>query len=398
MRNGGHTAGRRKLDVLLLGQRSTGRLETLEQFLVERVGLLVVVGVAGLHHPLPGYLRVYRDSKLVKTASLPSFRSQASSAAIFPFYFGANAIVITLTLLRIRSRYQLGIGISPFYTLILLMFRKSRSVRHSVYYCLDYYVPTGQSVNNFFVSLSHWLDCFLTANSSCAWNLTTKIESERRKLCSALGTQFLVPLTYDASLARDPDNARWDRWTIAFVGTLDREKGLDLLADALEVVVRRIPNVKIRIIGSGPHREEFQARLEKIGIIESVIFEGFVADEQRMMDIVSSCALGLAPYPTGPDSYAINADPGKLKLYAFCGIPMVSTDIPASVLVKNFGVGLTCKESPRDFADAIVELLSNEVLLRRCRSNTARMAKAFSSQEVLESAFSLTLERITPEY
>lgn len=389
-RNFGHQLGGKYIknpDVLILGQRSTGRLETLEEFLVGKTGILVVVGLAGLHHPTRGYVRVFRNSRLIRIYTLPNFYSQLPSPIIFPLYFGTNVIIATISILRFRCRFHLGIGVSAFYASILHLFKKLGLVKDVVYYCLDYYVPTGNAVSDFFIAISRQVDCYLASNSLVTWNLTRNIETQRRSHCRTSGKELLVPLTYDARLIRSTNDKDWDRWALVFVGTLDREKGLDMMAEALKIAITKLPRISVRIVGSGPHGEEFRQKLDSLGILDHFVFYGFIPDESKMMKLVSECAVGMGPYPTGTGNYAVNADPGKLKLYAFCGVPIVATRIPPAKLVDFYSVGLTSDDTPTSFAEAIIRLLLDESLLRQFRRNTVRLAKEFTSQKILETAF-----------
>jgi 1,4-alpha-glucan branching enzyme len=68
---------------------------------------------------------------------------------------------------------------------------------------------------------------------------------------------------------------------IYFVGRLVREKGVEVLMQALISVMSVFPNTKTVISGRGPMLELLKILAEEHGIASSVLFTGFVTDEER---------------------------------------------------------------------------------------------------------------------
>lgn len=68
---------------------------------------------------------------------------------------------------------------------------------------------------------------------------------------------------------------------IYFVGRLVREKGVDVLIQALISVLPVFPNTKTVISGRGPMLELLKRLAEEYGIADSLLFTGFVTDEER---------------------------------------------------------------------------------------------------------------------
>ena len=64
-----------------------------------------------------------------------------------------------------------------------------------------------------------------------------------------------------------------------FVGRLSHEKGVDALIDAFAAIRQRIPEARLRIVGTGPRGEEFQQKVNDSGLADAVCFVGSQQDE-----------------------------------------------------------------------------------------------------------------------
>lgn len=62
------------------------------------------------------------------------------------------------------------------------------------------------------------------------------------------------------------------------IGSLTREKGLEVLLQAFTLLRQRHPQLQLQIVGDGKLRGELQAMARQLGIAESVHFQGIAAD------------------------------------------------------------------------------------------------------------------------
>jgi glycosyltransferase involved in cell wall biosynthesis len=68
---------------------------------------------------------------------------------------------------------------------------------------------------------------------------------------------------------------------VFYVGRLVREKGVQVLLDAVPRVLERMPNTKFVIGGKGPYLEELRAQADRLGIAPRVYFTGYIDDGAR---------------------------------------------------------------------------------------------------------------------
>jgi L-malate glycosyltransferase len=61
---------------------------------------------------------------------------------------------------------------------------------------------------------------------------------------------------------------------IGVVGRLRREKGQDILLDAMPEVIKAIPNVMLLVVGDGPDRMSLELRAKSLGLASNIIWLG----------------------------------------------------------------------------------------------------------------------------
>jgi PEP-CTERM/exosortase A-associated glycosyltransferase len=79
---------------------------------------------------------------------------------------------------------------------------------------------------------------------------------------------------------------------IGFLGSFYAYEGLDLLIDALPLILERVPEVKILLVGGGPQEANLKAQAASLGLADKVVFVGRVphAEVNRYYDLVDLLA------------------------------------------------------------------------------------------------------------
>lgn len=140
---------------------------------------------------------------------------------------------------------------------------------------------------------------------------------------SDLGARRTVvtPNAVDPARFPRPADAGADPPTAVLTGTLRPWHGVDALTEAWRLLGRRAP--RLLVVGDGPGRE----RLEAVGARVT----GTVPHEQ-VAHHLSTCQIGLAPYPAGGPSYF---SPLKLFEYLAAGLATVAGSLPGVVDVVD---------------------------------------------------------------
>jgi glycogen(starch) synthase len=157
---------------------------------------------------------------------------------------------------------------------------------------------------------------------------------------------------------------------LVFSGRLVYEKGLHDLLRAMPRLRRRHPGIRLVVAGAGPHDEALRQQARQLRLGRSVLFAGFVGDEQL------AALAGAADCAVVPSIY----EPfGLVALEAAAaGTPLVAADVGGlRELVEHGRTGLRFSSGDvAGLADAVTALLSDQVLARRMARAARTMVAA----------------------
>ena len=79
---------------------------------------------------------------------------------------------------------------------------------------------------------------------------------------------------------------------VGFIGSFYAYEGLDLLLDALPMLLQHRPEVRVLLVGGGPQEAALKEQVQRLGLADKVVFTGRVphAEVQRYYDLVDVLA------------------------------------------------------------------------------------------------------------
>jgi glycosyltransferase involved in cell wall biosynthesis len=169
----------------------------------------------------------------------------------------------------------------------------------------------------------------------------------------------------------DAGVARASRPTLTFVGRLRRYKGLDWVMRALPAVRARVPEVRLEVIGDGPHGEALRTQAKSLGLEDVVEFVGFLPGAEKVKRIQASWAV-LQPSPKEGWGLTV-VEAGA------CGTPVVAADAPGlrdSVRRDETGL-LVPYGDDAALSHALVRVLTDEPLRTRLGAAGVEWAARF---------------------
>jgi phosphatidylinositol alpha-mannosyltransferase len=208
-------------------------------------------------------------------------------------------------------------------------------------------------------------------------------ESARLTLTAHLETDAIViPNGIYAENYRDGSSrTEWQGNTIGFLGRFEEDrKGLPVLLDALPIISRFIPDIRVLIAGPGDS-EEVLAKVDP-QLRNRVEFLGKISEEDKA-DFLASVSLYIAPN-TGGESFGI-----ILAEAMAGGAAVVASDIPAFADVLGFGQSgaLFESENSENLAKVIIDLLRDDTKRRELAKAGAVHAQRFDWGQVGEEIF-----------
>ena len=176
---------------------------------------------------------------------------------------------------------------------------------------------------------------------------------------------------------------KWSGNTIGFIGRFEEpRKGLSVLVDALPVISRFAPDVKVLVAGPGDPADviedidpQLRQRFEFLGKIS----------EDEKADFMSSVAVYVAPN-TGGESFGI-----ILAEALAGGACVVASDIPAfdDLLGQGEFGALFESESASELAKVVIDLLRDENKRKELSSRGKERAKLFDWTVVAQQIYSV---------
>lgn len=158
---------------------------------------------------------------------------------------------------------------------------------------------------------------------------------------------------------------------------LCRQKGFDVLLNAMPDVLARIPAAHLWILGDGPLESELKRQAMRLGLNRSVSFLGFQENPW--------------PYLKHADVFVLASRyeglPNVVLESLALGLPVVATNCPGGLEeIRGAGnpVTLVPPDHPGALANAIVELCTNLQAKRQNTSETLPSLKEFDLHHVVD--------------
>ena len=161
----------------------------------------------------------------------------------------------------------------------------------------------------------------------------------------------------DVAAPRAYGTSSADELTLAYLGTLNAQRRLEILIDMLALLRQRGVAARLLLIGSGDDPDD-EARLERraaeLGVSAYIEFTGFLPHEAALAR-VRTADICLSPF--FPTPVLRSTSPTKLVEYLALGLPVVANDHPEQrQVLKESGGGVCVPWSARHFARGVAWL------------------------------------------
>jgi glycosyltransferase involved in cell wall biosynthesis len=155
------------------------------------------------------------------------------------------------------------------------------------------------------------------------------------------------------------------RRVVAYLGTLDRVRQIEVLFEMLAIVRQSNPDVLLMLVGDTEdksHREWLRQEALRLGVFDYILWTGWLSAKEAWRHI-RAAELGLSPVPRG---YLLDmGSPTKAIEYMALKLPVVVNDNPdqAQVIAESGG-GLCVQLQADAFAECVLQLLGNPALMQ----------------------------------
>ena len=228
--------------------------------------------------------------------------------------------------------------------------------------------------------LSKYTDCIITINSEDYKTAINK-NFKARKIVFVNGVgvdlEKYPPRTFEQkSLMREKYCYSQDDFILFFAAELSYRKHQDLLINAVNLLKKSIPNIKLLLAGSGPLEKQYKEQTALLGLDSNVKFLGYRKDVKNYL-ILSDIAVASARQ---------EGLPVNLMEAMATGLPLVVTDARGNrdLVVEGENGLINDLYDQVGFANSIEKLYKNKNLREFFGQQNIKLVRKYSIKNVLQ--------------
>ena len=216
---------------------------------------------------------------------------------------------------------------------------------------------------------------------------------ERTKVIRyGVDTKKFKPTKKDVDLLKKL-NINNNQPVVLAVGRMVAKKGFKYLVKAMSLVVKKIPNVKLVMVGDGDQRQILEKEVNKLKIKNNVIFTGTISYDElsKYYNIADVFVM-----PSIKDEKGnIDASPVTMMEAMACGASVIATKFSGSddIIIKGRTGYLVKEKNSKEISSSIINLLSKKIDLKKEIKQIAK--NNFSSKSIAkkyEDIFNLVIK------
>lgn len=307
-----------------------------------------------------------------------------------PILFYIRDVFLTLWfVLRSGRQYDLFIGSDNLNTFAGLILRFLGRVRHVVFYVIDF--TPHRFPNKTMNAIYQWINKLCCYHADTIWNVSASMTGGRESIGitkERSAPQITVPLGCAFDTIPRRAVAEIHMHDIVYFGSLREEHGPGLILEALPHILERHPEATVTFAGGGELKPVLEARADALGVSSNVRFTGFLDSGEDIYAVLTRCGLALATYKPGDTTYKLYSDPGKVKIYLACGLPILITDVPPVAReIAEKGAGVIVPWDAGVLAAEIVKILDDRERYGIMRENAIRLGAEYDWQTIWKRTF-----------
>lgn len=254
---------------------------------------------------------------------------------------------------------------------------------HTQYQEYTHYIPFPQEQVQEFLknTVMNWMREFMR---KCQ-HIVVPSESMRSILVNDYGLvdRFtVIPTGIDTTPYKKANGialrAEWG-WTddtiIISAGRLAEEKNWTTLLQAFALAQKKLPDIRLVLIGDGPQAEELHQLAGELGVADHVKFTGKVPFDQIPNHLKAADLFAFA---------SVTETQGLVTLEAMAaGLPVVAVAGSGTQdIVEDGAQGFLVQNDPNDLAKGIVKLVKRPTLMKSFRTAALRKSRAYDNKRL----------------
>lgn len=291
-------------------------------------------------------------------------------------------------ILQTKLVWNTYIGMDGLCTNFGLFIKTISKVKSVVYWAIDF-VPEKRFKQGINDTIYHLVNINGYKHADEMWDLSPRMAEARKKYLgineSVYKKRNIIPYGVWVDSIKRYTYENCQKNTLVFMGHLLEKQGVQLVLQAVPLIVSQNPKFTFKIIGGGQYEETIKQTIKRLGIEKYCIFMGKIADSRVMEEEIAKSAVAIAPYIKSLDTWTYYADPGKVKTYLACGVPTLLTDLPWNAQeIAKYKCGIIIDETPESIAKW-VRYLMHDSNNQRFRENASKYSQGFNYKNIFEN-------------
>ncbi len=262
---------------------------------------------------------IYKKYKTYDFRNFPSF-----------FVYVKELFFTLLWVFRSNISWDLYIGMDGLCVDFGLILRILKNTKKVVYWAIDF-VPSNRFKSEFANDIYKSINITGYKYADEVWDLSPRMIAAREKFWKLDRNIYkkhqIVLYGVWTDRIKTYSHDKCEKNTLVFMGNLMPKQGVQLVIHAIPKIISKNPNFKFKIIGGGEYKKELEDLALKLNVSKYCIFLGKIEKDKDLKEEIAKSCLAIAPYVKKLDTYTYYADPGKVKEYLACGVPVLLTDI-----------------------------------------------------------------------
>ena len=321
-----------------------------------------------------------RETKTTESSDLKKYPE--------PVVYLRELLFTVKSVTSLKGKPDTYIGMDGLCVLFGLFLRFFGKVSKVVYWTIDF-VPERRFKSRLLDFIYKTVNAVGYKQADEMWDLSPRMAEAREKYIGFDRNKYkkhkVVPFGVWVDRVKKYSYQECDQNTIVFMGHLLEKQGVQLILKLLPDLVKVRPDIHFKVIGGGLYQETLLNLACDLGVEKYCSFLGKMEKHEELEIEVAKCCVAVAPYIKKLDTWTYFADPGKVKTYLGCGVPVLLTDIPwnAREIEKN-KCGLIISENPPDIQSKILKLMEPKTN-QLYRDNALLYAKTFNYATIFKT-------------
>lgn len=329
------------------------------------------------------YYSWYKDGVLHK-----EFRTWDYKSLPEPLLYAKELFFTCKWIIASRVRWNSYIGMDGLLILFGNLLRGIGRVRKTMFWSMDF-VPESRFRSGLKNKAYHWINTLSYKSADEMWDISPRMAEAREKYLGMEEGDYklrkVVPYGMWVDRVRRYSYEQCEQNTLVFMGHLIEKQGVQVVIRAIPAILKRLPEFRFKIIGGGNYKEDAEQLARNLNVSQVCSFLGKIDDIRIVEDEIAKSAVAIAPYVKALDTWTYYADPGKVKTYLACGVPVLLTDIPWNAKdIEEKGCGKIITEDVDDIVEKIL-LLMDKNRNESYRKNAIEYSRSFDYENIFHS-------------